>query len=151
MTAFGWIYNISIIYRDYGQFYFLFVFLMQELETLLTSLYKRGRKPKDREIISIKFDQEFTKSEGRTILHCNCKDWSWFYADLRWLVSLESGLWNFVCENELYKEDDCWEWRFTFDGVRFFYYKSLPKFRLLESTLIPEKELAKFLVDNIKV
>ena len=45
MTAFGWIYNISIIYRDYGQFYFLFVFLMQELETLLTSLIKRGRKP----------------------------------------------------------------------------------------------------------
>lgn len=124
---------------------------MQELETLLASLYKRGRKPKDREIISIKFDQESTKSEGRTILHCNCKDWSWFYADLRWLVSLESGLWNFVCENELYKEDDCWEWRFTFDRVRFFYYKSLPKFRLLESALVPEEELGRFLVDNIVI
>ncbi len=156
MTAFGWIYNISIIYRDYGQFYFLFVFLMQELETLLTSLYKRGRKPKDREIISIKFDQEFTKSEGRTILHCNCKDWSWFYADLRWLVSLESWLWNFVCENKLIKQNlnqrvlnpihwpewaDC-DWSIQ---------SNEEQYRLIESALIPEKELGKFLLDNIKV
>ena len=74
MTAFGWIYNISIIYRDYGQFYFLFVFLMQELETLLTSLVQRRRKPKDREIVSIKLDKEFTKSEGKTVFYCSCKD-----------------------------------------------------------------------------
>ena len=124
---------------------------MQELENLLNSLIQRGRKPKDRETVSIKLDQEFTKSEWKTVFYCNCKDWFWFYADLRWLVSLESWLWQFVCENELYKEDDCWEWRFTFDGVRFFYYKSIPKFRLLESALIPEEELGKFLIDNIKV
>ena len=74
-----------------------------------------------------------------------------FSYSLRQLVSLESGLWQFVCENELYKEDDCWEWRFTFDGVRFFYYKSLPKFRLLESALVSEEELGKFLVDNIVI
>lgn len=124
---------------------------MQELENLLNSLIQRGRKPKDRETVSIKLDQEFTKSEWKTVFYCNCKYWFWFYADLRWLVSLESWLWQFVCENELYKEDDCWEWRFTFDGVRFFYYKSIPKFRLLESALIPEEELGKFLIDNIKV
>ena len=124
---------------------------MQELENLLNSLIQRGRKPKDRETVSIKLDKEFTKSEGKTVFYCGCRDWFWFYADLRWLVSLESWLWQFVCENELYKEDDCWEWRFTFDGVRFFYYKSIPKFRLLESALIPEEELGKFLIDNIKV
>lgn len=128
---------------------------MQELETLLTSLYKRGRKPKDREIISIKFDQEFTKSEGRTILHCNCKDWSWFYADLRRIVSLESGLWEFVCDNKLYKETNkswqSWGVSVNFVNVVEFCSCSLPQFRLLESALIPEEELAKFLVDNIVI
>ena len=41
---------------------------MQELETLLNSLVQRGWKPKDREVVSIKLDQEFTKSEGEVIL-----------------------------------------------------------------------------------
>lgn len=130
---------------------------MQELETLLASLYKRGRKPKDREIISIKFDQEFTKSEGRTILHCNCKDWFWFYADLRWLVSLESGLWEFVCshlliwpnKNDWMKNADVGDEGYITSDQ---YYTALNhEYRLLESALIPEEELAKFLVDNIKV
>ena len=47
---------------------------MQELETLLTSLVQRGRKPKGREVVSIKLDQEFTKSEGKTVFYCSCKD-----------------------------------------------------------------------------
>lgn len=126
---------------------------MQELETLLASLYKRGRKPKDREIISIKFDQEFTKSEGRTILHCNCKDWSWFYADLKWLVSLESGLWQFCVENELTRWYNWDEWKYTETFP--WDYREYPadeyQYRLLESALIPEEELGQFLVDNIKV
>jgi len=75
---------------------------MQELETLLTSLVQRGWKPRDREITSIKLDQEFTKSEWKTVFYCNCKYWFWFYADLRWIVSLESWLWQFVCENKFY-------------------------------------------------
>jgi len=36
---------------------------MQELETLLHSLIKMGWKPKDREVVSIALDPEFTKSE----------------------------------------------------------------------------------------
>lgn len=36
---------------------------MQELETLLNSLIKMVWKPKDREVISIALDPEFTKSE----------------------------------------------------------------------------------------
>lgn len=123
---------------------------MQELEILLNSLYKRGRKPKDREIISIKFDQEFTKSEGRTILHCNCKDWSWFYADLRWLVSLESGLWQFVCKNKLHKRtDNFWE-NVHKTSTNIWWFSHNHQYRLLESALIPEEELGKFLIENIK-
>ena len=47
---------------------------MQELETLLNSLIKMGWKAKDREVVSIKLDQEFTKSEDKTVFYCSCKD-----------------------------------------------------------------------------
>lgn len=47
---------------------------MKELETLLASLYKRGWKPKDRKVVSIKLSTKLTKSEGRTIFYCSCKD-----------------------------------------------------------------------------
>ncbi len=129
---------------------------MQELETLLTSLIKRGRKPKDRETISIKLDQEFTKSEGKTVFYCSCKDWFWFYADLRWLVSLESGLWQFVCDRSLLKS--IWKVRSKEPSISALGFKSdilvlsfEPEYRLLESALIPEEELGKFLLDNIVV
>ena len=126
---------------------------MKELENLLTSLVERGRKPKDREVVSIKLDQEFTKSEGKTVFYCSCKDWFWFYADLRWLVSLESGLWQFVCENWLRKDQTStsyWsrrEWGEKEKMCR----ENQFEYRLLESALLPEEELAEFLVDNIKV
>ena len=84
---------------------------MQELETLLNSLVQRGRKPKGREVVLIQLDQEFTKSEGKTVFYCSCKDWFWFYADLRWIVSLESvGFGNFVLSKSFikkYEKDDC--------------------------------------------
>lgn len=47
---------------------------MKELENLLTSLIQRGWKPKGREVVSIKLDQEFTKSEGKTVFYCSCND-----------------------------------------------------------------------------
>ena len=126
---------------------------MQELETLLNSLMQRGRKPKDREVVLIQLDQEFTKSEWKTVFYCSCKDWFWFYADLRWLVSLESGLWQFVCENWLRKDQTStsyWsrrEWGEKEKMCR----ENQFEYRLLESALLPEEELAEFLVDNIKV
>ena len=152
MTAFGWIYNISIIYRDYGQFYFLFVFLMKELENLLNSLIQRGRNPKDREVVSIALDPEFTKSGWKTVFYCSCKDWFWFYADLRWIVSLESGLWQFVCRNKLYKQPNE-KFRESVSKVwlNTWWFAHNYQYRLLESALIPEEELAKFLLDNIVV
>ena len=127
---------------------------MQELENLLTSLVERGRKPKDREVVSIKLDQEFTKSEGKTVFYCSCKDWFWFYADLRWIVSLESGLWHFVCERDMKKkvwkarakEPSIVALRLNFEDLALSFE---PEYRLLESSLIPEEELGQFLIDNI--
>ena len=135
---------------------------MKELENLLTSLVQRGRKPKGREVVLIQLDQEFTKSEGKTVFYCSCKDWFWFYADLRWLVSLESWLWQFCMENGLLNSPDqyphkdyraknprpYWEISLRRDC----YYKTeVYQYRLIESTLIPEEELGKFLVENIVV
>ena len=131
---------------------------MQELETLLNSLIQRGWKPKNREVVSIKLDKEFTKSEGKTVFYCSCKDWFWFYADLRWIVSLESGLWQFVCENSFAKPNNhkiCKNpkayWCLGSLQWERWYWCDIAEYRLLESALLPEEELAKFLVDNIKL
>ena len=119
---------------------------MQELETLLNSLIKMVWKPKDREVISIALDPEFTKSEWKNVFYCSCRDWFWFYADLRWLVSLESRLWPFVCENKLYKEHNGKiERYFDFNENDYlFHYARDYQYRLLESALIPEEKLAGF-------
>lgn len=129
---------------------------MKELETLLNSLVQRGRKPKDREVVLIQLDQEFTKSEDKTVFYCSCKDWFWFYADLRWLVSLESGLWQFVCINNLYRHTPDQlvlnpSWRPDWLSADWSFFCGDSEYRLIESALIPEEELGQFLIDNIVV
>lgn len=73
-----------------------------------------------------------------------------FSYSLRQLVSLESGLWQFVCKNRLQK-DNYSIWGKTAGTTNIPYDPDYTAYRLLESALIPEEELAKFLVDNIKV
>lgn len=69
----------------------------------------------------------------------------------RELVSKESGLWQFVCENALYSYTNCvWkgcEWPVVADYIEPQSYK----YRLIESTLCDEDKLEEFLLDNIKV
>ena len=127
---------------------------MKELETLLNSLVQRGRKPKGREVVLIQLDQEFTKSEGKTVFYCSCKDWFWFYADLRWIVSLESGLWQFCVEQKFYKKTRKRRLPYDVSTLEVWPdYSSIRdhQYRLLESALIPEEELGKFLVENIVI
>lgn len=133
---------------------------MKGLEILFDSLLKRWWKPQGKEAVSIKITPRFTKDLGRTILHCSYKDWLWFFPDLRWIVSLESGLWQFVCDEQLYKHDQRTDsdWIKNIEDTRDS-EKSITKYlteadyryRLLESALIPEKELGEFLLDNIIV
>lgn len=115
---------------------------MKELENLLTSLVERGRKPfwKERCFKVERVDKNTYEVDCGNI---------WYRYSLRQLTSTDSWLREFCVRNELLTIENFWEWKFIFDGVTFNYYKSSPKFRLLESTLIPEEELAKFLVDNI--
>ena len=123
---------------------------MQELEKLLNSLIKRGWKPwgeKSKKIIIrasrifVYNSEWYINPEGKHI---------------RSIVSLESGLWQFVCDRSLLKS--IWKARAKEPSISALGFKSEvlalsfePEYRLLESALIPEKELVKFLVENIKL
>jgi len=122
---------------------------MQELETLLNSLVQRDWKPwnEKADFCEYKFWKfRFLKKSGQIVC---------MYS-LRELVSLESGLWQFVCINDLYKysSDELVlnpSWRPDWLSSDWSFFCGDSAYRLLESALIPEEELAKFLVDNIKV
>lgn len=127
---------------------------MQELEKLLNSLIQRGWKPwgeKSKKIIIrssrifVYNSEWYINPEGKHI---------------RSIVSLESRLWQFVCDEQLCKlpeyidaqwcktvEDDIENEKDVAHILTEYDYR----YRLLESALIPEKELAQFLLDNIKV
>lgn len=130
---------------------------MQELEKLLNSLIKRGWKP-----AGFPGKSEIKISEDwDVVLYMNAEDVTLAVkVKLRNLVSLESGLWQFVCDEQLCKlpeyidaqwcktvEDDIENEKDVAHILTEYDYR----YRLIESALIPEKELAKFLVDNIKL
>ena len=79
-----------------------------------------------------------------------------FFADdtnvsIRDITSLDSGLWQFVCKNKLHKKtDNFWE-NVHKTSTNIWWFPHNHQYRLLESALIPEEELWKFLVDNIVV
>jgi len=131
-----------------------------KLEQLLNSLIEKGYRP-------------FWKKAD----HClGCRynnDWSemykyvgfWWWDDvvvdrkvpLRNLVSAESWLWQFVCENGMVKEEhkherilDTTFWEWLADCKRqehdWNYW-----YRVIESALCDEDKLEEFLLDNIKV
>lgn len=128
---------------------------MKELENLLNSLIKRGWKP----------------FENSNLNHCNSDGkFIYFYTiripnrltaslvyeslavPLRLITTIESWLWQFVCQNKLlsdkvdlqdYIEDSYWFRRCPFD-TNWMY-------RIMQSSLYSEEGLAKFLIDNIKL
>lgn len=72
---------------------------------------------------------------------------------LRDIVSVDSGLWQFVCENKLENPKE-WKQRTNLDEDGREYVKYSTKFdeyRLIESSLKNEDELEQFLLDNIKI
>ncbi len=128
---------------------------MKELENLLNSLIKRGWKP----------------FENSNLNHCNSDGkFIYFYTiripnrltaslvyeslavPLRLITTIESWLWQFVCQNKLlsdkvdlqdYLEDSYWFRRCPFD-TNWMY-------RIMQSSLYSEKDLPQFLIDNIKL
>ena len=72
---------------------------MKELETLLASLVKRGRRPCGEEIIDLNIEDGIISMLPEDFFADSIK------LNLRSIVSLESGLWQFVCKNNLCKKE----------------------------------------------
>lgn len=77
---------------------------------------------------------------------------------IRQIASKESGLWQFVCENNLVDYDtESWWWEFSYNSnhINWFYgkkiFESNYQYRLIESSLRYEFELEGFILDNIKI
>ena len=131
---------------------------MQELETLLNSLIDRGWKPWDIEWDDIELLSLYMNSKNLYIWYMDYsipekESYNQKFKTFRELVSLESGLWQFCFEKWLYKKSNGLIERYpdANKGDHSFHYSGGYQYRLLESALIPEEELAKFLVENIKV
>lgn len=74
---------------------------------------------------------------------------------LRELVSKESGLWQFVCENKMrpkraWYDEHYWS-RDHHTNWRWMAMEGEPEYRLIESALTDESELEDFLLQNIKL
>ena len=136
--------------------------LEQLLSKLLNDLLRMWWKP---------FNRDKT-------LHIDCYDkckwlnYKWIHLDgwfmneesrtLRELVSIDSWLWQFVCENEMVKIE-YWKIREKYDETipttdknnvityRQLLWEDNYEYRLIESSLKDESELEDFLLQNIKV
>ena len=134
-------------------FYFIYLIKMKELENLLNKLIEEGRKPFWIELkIKIKIHEWVWFYDDKTIqLEFDCGNMG-KYIRLRQIVSAESWLWQFVCKNKLlsdkvdlqdYFEDSYWFRRCPFD-TNWMY-------RIMQSALYSEEDLAKFLFENIRI
>lgn len=119
---------------------------MKELENLLNSLIRRGRKP---------FGEETTRIDVvNNAIIITPDD---FFSDdkkmsIRDISSLGSGLWQFVCRNKLYKKtNEKFRENVSKVWLNTWWFAHNHQYRLLESSLIPEEELGQFLIDNIIV
>lgn len=128
---------------------------MQKLENLLNSLIQRGWKPFENSNLNycktdggfIRFYMIQGKVPEPLMYMCERLE-----VPLLLIPSIESGLWQFICENNLlsdkvnmkdYIKDSYWFIRRPFDANW--------EYRIMKSTLYSEKNLPQFLVDNIKV
>lgn len=114
-----------------------------DLEQLLNSLIEKGWKPFGN---CNRFDFRdlwlyyFANDNGR-----------WSKYPLRMLVSKESWLWQFVCENGM-----TWSWWFScINEAKWIkpikYYDNSYEYRLIESALTDEDKLEDFILSNIKL
>lgn len=132
-----------------------------DLEQLLNSLVEAWWKPRWYEDV-YKFKlyklwytiarpqkQKMISFATETRHYINWTDYIWYkWYSLRELVSKESWLWQYVCENDLLnikKEKK----RITPEHLRVFNWEY--QYRLIESALIDERELESFILNNIKV
>ena len=113
------------------------------LEDLLNTLIQRGWKPFGKEAKEIYID----KNEI-TIERLN---WFRVVYTTRQISSIDSWLWQFVCGKGLVDMYEWFYWQniFPLDSQEYDYTDY--QYWILESSLIDEDKLEKFLLDNIKI
>lgn len=126
---------------------------MKELEKLLHSLIGEGWNPWGIEWDDIEFFNLDIKRKNIHIWYMNYdepgqEEYEQDFKSFRELVSLESGLWQFVVENKLFNKNLDIRTR-AGDDLQYDIYDH--QCRLIESALISEEELGKFLLDNITI
>lgn len=124
-----------------------------KLEQLLNSLIEKGWKPFDVKWISEYFFESVPVGMYR--LCWKKPDYDYNVYSKRELVSKESWLWQFVCENgmrpkRVWYEEHHWQ-RDNHTNWRWMVIESEPEYRLIESALKDESELEDFLLSNIKI
>lgn len=134
---------------------------MKELENLLNTLIQLGWKPWSIEWDDIELLSLYMNSKNLYIWYMDYsipekESYNQKFKTFRELVSLESGLRQFVCANALHKPT--WDelvlnpsWGPDWPSADWSFFCGDSAYRLLESALIPEEELGKFLIENIKV
>lgn len=114
-----------------------------ELEKLLNKLIEKGWRPFGFIVQNIRkwpYDSRYYFFE-------NCAGWK----SLRELVSKESGLWQFCCENKMIRKDR-FTWMISPDPFWEDQYNYIDyRYRLIETSLKNEDDLEEFLLENIEV
>lgn len=118
------------------------------LEELLNKLIKRGWIPFDVKWVSEYFFESVPVGQYR--LCWKKPDYDYNVYSKRELVSIESWLWQFVCENKLYKDYVEDRWTYWDSMTKCCNYRDY-EYRVLESALCDEDKLEEFLLDNIKI
>ena len=127
---------------------------MEKLEQLLNTLIEKGWKPfgDERTVPYVKIDFR------QIAFYKSCDDWMYqwlFDTDIRTVLSKESLLWQFVCENKMIKKHQEGKFIEIYDNAKCetegLYDDSKYQYRLIESALKDESELESFILDNIKV
>lgn len=121
------------------------------LEELLNKLIEKGWCPMwwDAQKYKISFSRRKITIQ---LYHETHPKQEWIERSLRQLVSKESWLWQFVCENGMVKKNKMYYsyWNTLTRRERTYTYDNVV-FRILESSMIDESGLEQFLLDNIKI
>lgn len=141
-----------------------------KLEQLLNNLIEKGWRPfgiygnweLEWERICIEEQDEYTNEYRNKVYYINVDyvEFNWLYDEdknftdkfsIRDMVSKSSGLWQFCCDKWLVEMYEWWYWQniFPLDSKEYDYTDY--QYWILESSLIDEDKLEKFLLENIKV
>lgn len=119
------------------------------MEELLNKLIEKGWRPRG-EKVELYWTWKDTFWEKIVIFNGNAGWFKRWWCTYRELVSRESWLWQFVCENCMVKAPwHYWSWNSNYKWK--WSEDRYSEYRLIESALCNKEELDKFLLDNIKV